>query len=67
MDSSKLIIKAKNLLGDDGYRVFSVRLKQSLLEQIDEVSQKTGRSRNEIISLFVQYAYEHCEVDDEKQ
>lgn len=65
MSDSKLIIKSKDLQGDDGYKVFSVRLKQSLLDQIDAVSQKSGRSRNEIFSLFIQYAYENCEVDGE--
>lgn len=66
MGNSKLIITSKDLQGDDGYKVFSVRLKQSLLDQIDAVSQKSGRSRNEIISLFIQYAYENCEVDGER-
>ena len=33
--------------GDDGYRIVSVRMKETLLERLDALSAKSNRSRNE--------------------
>lgn len=62
MPDNPLIITVKQLKGEDGYRTFSVRLRGSLVTQMDEVSSKTGRSRNELIGIFLEYALEHCEL-----
>jgi predicted DNA-binding protein len=59
--SSKLLI-TKKLRGDDGYRVFSVRLKTDTLERINELADSTGRTRNELIGLLLDFALEHSEV-----
>ena len=58
--SNKLLI-TKKLRGDDGYRVFSVRLKTDTLERINELADSTGRTRNELIGLL-DFALEHSEV-----
>ena len=39
--------------GDDGYKVVSVRMKEEMLTQLDSISAKTNRSRNELINLLL--------------
>ena len=39
--------------GDDGYRIVSVRMKETLLERLDALSAKSNRSRNELINLLL--------------
>ena len=63
MRNDKLVVTAKRTKGDDGYRVFSVRVREQLVGRVDEISQKTGRSRNELIGLFLEYALDHCELE----
>ncbi len=64
MSNDKLVIKPKNIKGDDGYRTFSIRVKEDLVVRIDEISAKTGRSRNELIGLFLEFASERCTIDN---
>ena len=56
----KLIIRPR---GEDGYKIFSIRIKDGLVEQIDEISAKTGRSRNELIGMFIEFGLEHYEIE----
>lgn len=58
----KLIVKPKRPKGEDGYKVFSVRIKENVVEKIDEISTKTGRSRNELIGMFLEFAVDRCEI-----
>lgn len=65
MDDERLVIKPK-LKGDDGYRVFSVRIKEDVVTQIDAIVEQTGRSRNELIGRFLEYALEKCVIEKEE-
>lgn len=58
----KLIISKKSLRGDDGYKTFSVRLKEETVNSLEEISKTTNRSRNEIINILLEYAIKNCEV-----
>ncbi len=58
----KLVINRKALKGEDGYKTFSIRVKEETVLSLDELSQKTNRSRNELINLLLEYAVKHCEV-----
>ena len=60
--ANKLIITPKHLKGDDGYRVFSIRIKENIIGKIDVMASDTGRSRNEIISMLLEYALDNCEI-----
>ena len=60
----RLIIDKKNLKGEDGHRVFSVRIKEKTVRSLDALSKRTNRSRNELINLFLEYAIENCEVKE---
>ena len=63
MLDDKLVIKPKRSKGDDGYKTFSIRIREDIVEKIDEISSKTGRSRNELIGLFLEYASERCTIE----
>ncbi|MBD5474986.1 MAG: CopG family transcriptional regulator [Lachnospiraceae bacterium] len=63
-DDDKLIIRPKKYKGNDGYKTFSIRIKEELVENIDSISAKTGHSRNELIGIFLDYAVNHCKVED---
>lgn len=58
----KLIINKKHLKGEDGYKTFSIRIKDETLEKLEALSKETNRSRNELINILIDYAIENCEV-----
>ena len=62
MEKNKLIINKKALRRDDGYKVFSVRLKDEMVARLDRMADETNRSRNELISLLLAFAVENCEI-----
>ena len=64
MDKDTLIVKPKRPKGEDGHKVFSIRIKEETVSKIDAVSMKTGRSRNELIGMFLEYAVEHCRIEE---
>lgn len=64
MADDRLIIKQKKFKGNDGYKIFSIRIKEELVEDIDTISSQTGHSRNELIGIFLEYAVKHCTIED---
>ena len=63
MKDDKLVIRPKRIKGDDGYKVFSIRVKEDTVRRIDDISVQTGRSRNELVGMFLEYAIDHCVVE----
>lgn len=63
MVNNELVVKIKRSKGEDGYRIFSVRLRESIVHQMDDISKETGRSRNELVGLFLEYALEHYTLE----
>lgn len=59
MSDDRIRIRRK---GEDGYKVFSIRVPESLLMRIDEISRASGRSRNEIISMLLEFAVDRCDI-----
>ena len=57
-----LVIK-KRIQGDDGYRVFSIRIREDLVETLEDLSRRSGHSRNELISRFIEYGISHCKIE----
>lgn len=66
MDNESLVIKPKRPKGEDGYKVFSIRIKEDVVEKIDEIAAQTGHSRNELIGTFIEYALNRCVIDGAK-
>lgn len=64
MKENDLIVKPKRPKGEDGYKVFSIRIKEETVAKIDAISMQTGRSRNELIGKFLDYAVECCKVEE---
>ena len=62
-----LIVKQKRPKGENGYKVFSIRVPEDTVARMDEVSQKTGRSRNELIGIFLNYALSHCVIEEREE
>lgn len=58
----KLVIKKKTLKGEDGYKTFSIRIKDDTVKRLEELSDQTSRSRNELINIMLDYALDNCEV-----
>ena len=59
-----LILIPKRAKGDDGYKTFSIRIKEELAAELDDISSKTGRSRNELIGIMLAYGIEHCKIEE---
>ena len=51
--------------GEDGHKVISVRMEETLLAQLDALSVKTNRSRNELINLLLRAAVDIVRIDGE--
>jgi len=67
MANDKLKIRPKHLRGEDGYKTFSIRIKDELVYEIDIISNKTGRSRNELIGILLSYALSRYEIVDTEE
>ena len=61
-EKEKLIIDRKTPKGEDGYKVFSIRIKEDTAASLDRIAKETNRSRNELINILFDYAIENCEV-----
>lgn len=64
MSEDKLIIRPKKIRGNDGYKTFSIRIKEEIVNSIDSISYQTGHSRNELIGIFLEYAINNCKIEE---
>ena len=58
----KLIINKKSLKGEDGFKTFSIRIKDETVAKLDDLAKETNRSRNVLINILLDYAMNNCEV-----
>ena len=65
MTDSKLTITPKPPKGEDGHKVFSIRIKEEVVAEIEEISARTGRTRNELIGTLLEYALKNYEIASE--
>lgn len=61
MDDKKLIIPSKRYRGDSS--VVSVRLPNDLIHSLDEIAKITGRTRNEIVQMCLEFSIENIEIE----
>lgn len=59
---AKTVIKI-NKKGNDGYKVISVRIKEGTLRKIDDLSDKSNRSRNELINIILENSVDDVEIN----
>ncbi len=51
-----IIRKKSGLRGEDGYKTFSVRLREETVVALEALAEKSNRSRNEVINLVLEQA-----------
>lgn len=61
MVEKKLIIQSKKYKGETS--VVSARLPHNLIKKIDEICEVTGRTRNEVIQMCLEFSVEHIEIE----
>lgn len=60
MEEKKLIIEPYRYGGETS--VISMRMPKEMLRDIDKVAAETGRTRNEILMLSIEFALEHLYI-----
>ena len=58
----KLIISKKPLRGEDGYKTFSIRVKDETVAALERIVTETNRSRNEIVNVLLDFAIKYAEI-----
>ena len=61
----KLIVQSKKYKGETS--VVSIRMPGDLIREIDKVSETTGRTRNELILLCLEFAIENIVINKESE
>ncbi len=62
MDGRIQISKKERIKGDDGYKTFSIRVKEDTVVKLDKIATMSNRSRNELINMFLAYGVENFEI-----
>lgn len=62
MADKKLIITSKKYRGDS--MVVSARLTTELVKELDKIAEKTGRARNEIIQICLEFAVDNLTIEE---
>ena len=59
-DEEKLVIRPQKYGGETS--VISVRISKNMLADVDTVANETGRTRNEVLMMSIEFALEHMEI-----
>ena len=59
--SNKLLITKKK---SKAYKTLTIRIKEDVALKIQDISTRTGYSKNELIEIFLNYALEHCMLEE---
>ena len=57
-----IIRKKSGLRGEDGYKTFSVRLREETVVALEALAEKSNRSRNEVINIVLEQTIGDIEV-----
>ena len=61
-EEPKLVIPPKRYTGESV--VISMRIPKDLLAALDTVAQETGRTRNELLTLGIEFALDHLVIKE---
>ena len=61
MRMNKLVIRPNKYGGKSS--VVSARIPDEMLAQLDDLSAKTGRLRNDLLVTMIEFALDHIEID----
>ena len=56
------ISKKGRIKGEDGYKIFSIRIKDETVAALDKIANESNRSRNELVNLILEYGVANCEI-----
>jgi len=62
MEGKKLVIHPQKYTGES--KVVSMRMPIDMLVEIDRVAKETGRTRNEIMQLCMEFALENMIIEE---
>ena len=65
MTEKKLFIASKHYKGDTS--VVSARLPSDMINDLDRIAKMTGRTRNEIVMLCLEFAIENLEIESTRK
>ena len=60
MKSEPLKLKKR---GEDGSRVITVRIREELLNELDNLAYEVNYSRNELINLMISHGLKNIEIE----
>lgn len=52
--------------GEDGFKTFSIRLKDEIVSSLDYIAGQSNRSRNELINIFLAFCIANYEIIEYK-
>ena len=58
------IAKRDTARGEDGYKTFSVRIKEDTVAALDDLALKSYRSRNELINIILDFGVTHTIIEE---
>lgn len=53
--------------GEDGHRNITVRISERTLQEIEDIVKRTGCSRNEVISMMLEYALPRIKIESDEE
>lgn len=62
METPKLHITPKRYTGES--TVISMRLPKDMLKELDSIAEKSGRTRNELLMMGLEFALQHMEIEE---
>lgn len=65
MEEPKLRIKPKKYTEESA--IVSMRIPKDMIRDLDAVAAATGRTRNEIIAMSLEFALEHMEIREKEK
>ena len=65
MEEPKLEIKPKKYTAESA--IVSMRVPKDMVRDLDAVAAKTGRTRNEIIAMSLEFALDHMEISEKEK
>lgn len=63
MDNKFVVRPRKPAFGKTA--VVSARLPEDMIKELDKVAEKTGRTRNELIQMCIDYALKNLEISEQ--
>ncbi len=62
MEGKIQISRKDKIKGEDGYKIFSIRIKEETVGKLDEIAALSNRSRNELINMFLDYGVKNFQI-----